>query len=376
MRVSLERDPFLKVLSRQGGVVEKRGASHPQILSHVLLRADHEFLSVTGTDLRVSLIERVCASVDEPGALTVPVHVLGDIVRRLPENVPIHLSAREKGDGVFLSVVCGLSEFDLPTLPAEGFPDIDTTLSGTHLSFGSKDLSRLLYHTRFAMSSEETRTALHGVYCHPLLGEGWRVVATDAHRLSLCSAPLPEETLAVLPNFIMGAKTVSELGRLLDGYGGDVDLFLSPNKMSVAFEGIIFSSRLVDGRFPDYWQAIPKEFSFFVTVNAPLLCDCVDRVAMVSSEKNKFVTFTFAEGMLTLSTQSQHLGSGTERIPVDYAAPQPFVISFNPRYLVDVCRHAPGKELKMSFRDPVSPALFSTPEDPRTFSVVMPIRVA
>ena len=374
MWVSVEKGAFLKALSHQNTIVEKR--TNVPILSHVLLIAKEKCqqLSFVGTDLEVSLMEEINVEVKEEGQTTVSVHMLYDIVRKLPDAVPIILETLGKeGVSPFLHLSCGGAKFQFPTLSPTSFPEIHKQELTHQLTIPSESLRKLIQKTRFAMSTEEARYTLNGIYFHPV-GNKWKAVATNAHRLALSWIFLPPETLKAFPSVIVGRKAINELYKLLEDDLGEITLCFSSHQILVQFENAQFSSRLLEGNFPEYWQAIPENFNFEVFVNKEVFSKSVERVGMVSAEKNRVVKLSFQDKKLSFSAESEQYGTGFEQISIECENSPSFSVNFNPRYLLDIAGHVEGEQLKISFKDQISPALFQDLTNDQVLFVLMPMR--
>lgn len=365
--VSVEREALLKALSHQQSLIEKR-TSVP-ILSHVHLEAKPGALSLTGTDLEISLVETIPADTHTEGKTTVSVHTLRDIVRKLPDKAPINLTVNPEGHGLTLRSV--LSEFVLPTLPASDFPPVHPQELPHRFTLSSHVFRSLIEDTRFAMSTEEARYFLNGIYFHREQDQ-WRAVATDAHRLALSWASLPLNS--DLPGVIIGKKTIQELSKLLEESPEEVTLSLSNNQLLLSFDNVLFSSRLVEGQFPDYWEAIPKNHPHQVVLDVRAFAQAIDRVGMVSSENHRLIKLAFQPGQLLLSANSQQYGSGFEQMTIDYGG-QDIALGFNPRYVLDICNHIKGEKVILFLKDNASPTLFLDPENQVVTYVLMPMRI-
>jgi DNA polymerase-3 subunit beta len=369
MHISLEREALLRALSHQQGLIERR--STVPILAHILLETqDENTLRLTGTDLEISLVETIPCTVKSKGSVTVPAHIFHDIVRKLPDDLVIHL---EHLAGSTLRLRSGSSEFTLPTLPVDDFPKIHEQELLFQLKIPAASFKQLIEATRFSMSNEEARYTINGIYFHSIENQ-WRAVATDTYRLALSWIPFPAETLEGLPNVIVGKKTIQEISKLLDECSSEVALSLSPRQLVLEFEGGRFSSRLLEGQFPDYWQAIPQENPHSIAMETRLLTQAIARVGMVSPEKNRLIKLVFEDNTLTLSAHSQQYGSALEKLAISYGG-EPITIGFNPKYFLDICNHIKGDSILMILRDGLSPALFKDPQNDMISYILMPMRV-
>jgi DNA polymerase-3 subunit beta len=368
MRVSIEKAPLLKALSHQQSLIERRGSV--PVLSHVLLETQDAGVSFTGTDLEISLVEFVPAHIEDQGQVTVPVHLFYDIVRKFPDTHPIHIELTPEDQ---IRVSSGLIEFKIPTLPAEDFPRISPQDLPASLTIPAPLLKRLIEDTRFSMSTEETRYSLNGIYFHHHNNQ-WRAVATDAHRLALSWIPFNSQDIQELPSVIIGRKTIQEMGKLLDECTQEVSLSISHHQLVLSLEHCVFSSRLLEGQFPDYGKAIPEGYPYIIEIDVDALEQAISRVGMVSMEKQRVIKLDFNAHELTLSASSQQYGSAVEKMSIAYEA-EPYTLGFNPKHFMDVCQHIKGKKVKMIFKDSLSPALFQDSQDPQVAFVLMPMRV-
>src|SRR5436190_13463255 len=256
MRVTIERSAFLKALNHVQSVVERRNTI--PILSNVLVRAKDATVKLTATDLDIEIIEEAPADIAQEGAVTVPAHLLHDIVRKLPDGAQLELD--QGPDRGRLSIVSGRSRFALQALPPEDFPDLAAREPANHFNISAAELKRLIEKTRFAISTEETRYYLNGIYLHAAESGGksvLRAVATDGHRLAQAELPLPAGAKD-MPGVIVPRKTVAELAKLAEDGDGDVRIELSPSKIRVSTARVVLTSKLIDGTFPDYERVIPQ----------------------------------------------------------------------------------------------------------------------
>src|SRR5690348_8084144 len=316
MKLTVERAELLKSLSHVHRVVERRNTI--PILANVLIRAERSKLSFKATDLDLEVTETIAAEVSQGGATTVPAHMFYEIVRKLPEGAQIVLEGT--GDRAVLAVRAGRSRFTLQTLPESDFPDLAAG-DMTH-KFGLKaaDLKRLIDKTQFAISTEETRYYLNGIYLH-VAGSGkaqtLRAVATDGHRLAQVEFELPSGA-AGMPGIIVPRKTVGEVQRLLEDNEAEVLIELSAGKIRFTVGEVVLTSKLIDGTFPDYGRVIPAGNDKELVVDKKEFEAAVDRVSTVSSERGRAVKLSLSSGKLILSVTNPDSGSATEEIEVDY----------------------------------------------------------
>jgi DNA polymerase-3 subunit beta len=369
MKVSLDRSCFLKALSHAQSVVEKKNTI--PILAHVLLEAADGFLKLTATDLELTIVETIQADVIAPLSVTVSAHMLHDIVRKLPEDVPVVLTV--DGDGDRLTLTAARSQFVLACLPVCDFPAIHTAALPYFFRLAARDLYRLLDKTRFAVSVDETRYAMNGIYFHPYQDTELRAVATDGHRLARVGVPLPDGA-AGFSGVIFSRKMVNEILKVLTDRDEDVSVSLSPTQVSFEFKDVYITSRLVDGTFPDYHQVIPLQNDKLLHLDVAAFSKAVDRVATISAEKNRGVKILLESGKLTLLAASSDLGTATEEIEVDYDS-DPLDIGFNARYLLDIAQQMGDSESELAFFDAASPITLRPSADPSVLYVLMPMRV-
>ena len=372
MKLTIERASLLKALSHVQSVVERRNTI--PILSNVLLQADGGALQLSATDLDMEIRDEAEAQVNGGGQITAPAQTLYEIVRKLPDGADVQLGFT--GDDPRLSIQAGRSRFNLPVLPAGDYPVMSSEGLSSTLSLEKDDLVRLIDKTRFAISTEETRYYLNGLYLHTVSEGGetkLRAVATDGHRLALAEMPAPEGA-AGLPGVIIPRKTIQEARRLLDDVSGAVEMQVSPAKVRFAFARAALTSKVIDGSFPDYVRVIPKGNDKVVIVDNDLLARAVDRVATISAEKSRSVKLSIEPGRMTLTVRNMEAGQAVEELEIDYDGAA-FDIGFNARYLLDVCGQITGEQAEIRFADPSSPTLVLDPSDPAVQYVLMPLRV-
>jgi DNA polymerase-3 subunit beta len=374
MKLTIERSTLMKALGHVQSVVERRNTI--PILSNVLLSADGKgAVTFSATDLDMEIVDETAAQVSSPGQITAPAHTLYEIVRKLPEGAEVEL--RCAGEDPRLSVSAGRSRFNLPVLPAGDFPVMSSDGLSGRVTVGAEALARLIDKTRFAISTEETRYYLNGLYLHTVMEDGearLRAVATDGHRLALAEMPAPEGSVG-LPGVIVPRKTIQEARRLLEDAGEDVELQISQAKVRFEFgRAAALTSKVIDGSFPDYGRVIPKDNQKVVTVDNGLFAQAVDRVATISAEKSRSVKLAIEPGKLVLTVRNMEAGQAVEELEIDYDG-DAFEIGFNARYLLDVAGQIEGEIAEFRFADPASPTLVLDPTDRGVQYVLMPLRV-
>jgi len=372
MKLTIERGLLLKVLTHIQSVVERRNTI--PILSNVKFDAPDGNLTLNATDMDLDIVETVPADVESQGSTTAPAHTLFDIVRRLPEGSQVELDST--GDDGSLVLRAGRSRFTLSCLPTEDFP----VLSGGELShqfnLSAANLRALIDRTRFAISLEETRYYLNGIYLHAADSDGTpvlRAVATDGHRLASIEVPQPEGSQNI-PGVIVPRKTVAELRKLLEETSDDVSIAMSDTKIRFAFDDALLTSKLIDGTFPDYNRVIPTENDKVLEVDTKVFSDAVGRVSAISTEKSRAIKLALTADNLTLSANSADNGSAIEELSVNYRA-EDIEIGFNSRYLQDIAQQIDGISARFTLADAASPTLVQDTNDESALYVLMPMRV-
>jgi DNA polymerase-3 subunit beta len=373
MKVTLERAELVKALAHVHRVVERRNTI--PILANVLIRPEKSGIELKATDLDLEIVETVPAEVKQGNATTVPAHMFYEIIRKLPEGSQVELQAG--GDRNSIQVRAGRSRFALQTLPETDFPDLAAGELPTSFKLAAGDLKRLIDKTQFAISTEETRYYLNGIYLHVIDGKSprLRAVATDGHRLAQMEVDAPKGAVG-MPGVIVPRKTVAEVQRLLEDAGEEVSIELSPAKIRFTLGSVVLTSKLIDGTFPDYARVIPLGNDKILVVDRQEFSSAVDRVSTVSSERGRAVKLSVANGKLTLSVTNPDSGSATEEIEVEYGS-EALDIGFNSRYLLDITGQIEGEKARLKLADPGSPTLLEDGESDSAGAlyVLMPMRV-
>src|ERR1700761_405864 len=370
MKATIERATLLKGLSHVQSVVERRNTI--PILSNVLLEAQGSgALRLMATDLDLQIDETIAAQVDQPGATTISAHTFFDIVRKLPEGSQVELTAAEGR----IQVVAGRARFNLQTLPRDDFPVIAEGELPTKFELPAETLKQIIDKTRFAISTEETRYYLNGIFLHvsddatPVL----KAAATDGHRLARVTVPRPDGAEG-MPDVIIPRKCVGELRKLLDEVDGSVEVSLSPTKIRFGLGTAILTSKLIDGTFPDYSRVIPTANDKLLKIDPRSFEEGVDRVATIASEKTRAVKMSLDRDKITLSVTSPENGTAAEEVPGDYAS-LGFDIGFNARYLMDILGQIEGDEVEVHLADAAAPTLIREGDKAPALYVLMPMRV-
>ena len=372
MKATIERATLLKGLSHVQSVVERRNTI--PILSNVLIEATAEgTLKLMATDLDLQINESIAAAVDQPGATTVSAHTLFDIARKLPEGSQVQLAASEGR----MSIVAGRARFSLGTLPRDDFPVIAEGELPTQFELPAETLKQIIDKTRFAISTEETRYYLNGIFLHVADGDSsnpvLKAAATDGHRLARVTRPRPEGAES-RPDVIVPRKCIGELRKLLDEVDGSVGVSLSPTKIRFDLGQAILTSKLIDGTFPDYSRVIPTGNDKILKIDPKSFMEGVDRVSTIATEKTRAVKMALDRDKITLSVTSPENGTAAEEVPGDYVA-LPFEIGFNSRYLMDILAQIDGDMVEVHLADAAAPTLIRENDKSPALYVLMPMRV-
>jgi DNA polymerase-3 subunit beta len=367
MKATIERAVLLKSLGHVQSVVERRNTI--PILSNVLMEAREDgSLRLMATDLDLQVDESVPANVSQAGATTVSAHTFFDIVRKLPEGSQVELSAAEGK----MQVIAGRSRFNLSTLPRDDFPVIAEGDLPTRFELPAATLREIIEKTRFAISSEETRYYLMGIFFH-VVDEQMRAAATDGHRLARVTIGRPDGAEG-MPDVIVPRKAVNELYRLLEELEGTVEISLSPTKIRFGLGSAILTSKLIDGTFPDYNRVIPTANDKLLKLDPKSFAQGVDRVSTIASEKTRAVKMAVDRDKVTLSVTSPENGVATEEVPADYGS-DGLEIGFNAKYLLDILGEIDGDTVEVHLADAAAPTLLRENDKSNALYVLMPMRV-
>ncbi len=369
MKATIERATLLKCLGHVQSVVERRNTI--PILSNVLIEATADGIRVMATDLDLQIVETFEAQVETPGATTVSAHTLFDIARKLPEGSQVSLAA---ADGK-MAINAGRARFNLSTLPRDDFPVIAEGELPTRFEIPAATLRQIIDKTRFAISTEETRYYLNGIFMHvtddatPVL----KAAATDGHRLARVTFPRPDGAEG-MPDIIVPRKCVGELRKLLDEVDGSVEVSLSSTKIRFGLGTAVLTSKLIDGTFPDYSRVIPTANDKLLVIDPRAFKQGVDRVSTIASEKTRAVKMALEKDKITLSVTSPENGTAAEEVSGDYSAAG-FEIGFNAKYLMDILNEIEGDLVEVHLADAAAPTLIRENEKSPALYVLMPMRV-
>ncbi|MBA4759575.1 DNA polymerase III subunit beta [Sphingosinicella sp.] len=366
MKATVERATLLKCLGHVQSVVERRNTI--PILSNVLIEVENSGLKLMATDLDLQVVDSIAAQVETAGATTVSAHTLFDIVRKLPEGSQVEIAVA----GDKMSIAAGRARFNLATLPRDDFPMIAESDLPTKFQLPAETLKQIIGKTRFAISTEETRYYLNGIFMHVVDGK-LLAVATDGHRLARVALDAPAGSDG-MPDIIVPRKCVAEVRKLLDEVTGEIEISLSSTKIRFRAGTAVLTSKLIDGTFPDYSRVIPTKNDRLLKVDTKALAEGVDRVAAIATEKTRAVKMSIDRDRIVLSVTSPETGTAAEEVPADYAS-ESLDVGFNARYLLDILSEIETDEIEIHLADAAAPTLIREGQSSPALYVLMPMRV-
>jgi len=381
MNITLDRDHLHAALGRITRIVEKRTTI--PILANIVMAAEGERLTITGTDLDIEIVTACAGEVKQAGTCTAPAHTLSDIVGKLPKGATIVLeTAEDDKGGAPLLLKSGRAKFSLSTLPAADAPELKVPEPKHAFAIAPRLLDELLSRTQFAISTEETRYYLNGTYLHAAAGPDGPMltaVATDGHRLArmaLVCPPFTQGEALAMPGVIIPAKTVVEILRQIKDQDGEVAISHDGARIRVAFPDgrTVLTSKLIDGTFPDYLRVIPRNHPHRAEVDRQALDEACDRVGTISSERGRGVRFGFADNELALTVVNPDGGNAEDQLTADWngAATD---IGFNGAYVRSILAHLRGKTIAVLLNTPGEPSVWTEAKDDGFLAVLMPMRV-
>ena len=366
---------LLTALSHIHGIVEVRHTL--PILSNIIITTHDNLLSLSSTNLDIFCSDDLEAEVSQNGSTSVSAATFYEIVKRLPSGSEIHASLSEEDST--LTLKCGRSKFNLTTISPDDFPKISHDDLNIQFVLSATELKRMIDKTKFAISNEETRYYLNGVFLHQTQKNSidiLRAVATDGHRLAQYDIPLPQGAKD-MNGIIIPKKMIQELRRVLDDATGDINIQLNENKIKFSFNNMQIISKVIDGTFPDYTKVIPQANDKSITTNNEELKKAIDRVSAVAineETKSKAIKLIIESNKISLSVDSTSRGSAIEEIDLDYNNDK-VEIGFNSRYLIDICNEIDGDKINLKFLNSTSPAIILDNTDENLFFVLMPMRI-
>ncbi|MFL9583671.1 DNA polymerase III subunit beta [Stenotrophomonas sp. AB1(2024)] len=366
MRFTLQREAFLKPLAQVVNVVERRQTL--PVLANFLVQVQNGQLSLTGTDLEVEMVSRIAVDDAQDGETTIPARKLFEIIRALPDGSRITVS--QSGDKI--TVQAGRSRFTLATLPANDFPSVDEVEATERVAIGEATLKELIERTAFAMAQQDVRYYLNGLL-FDLRGDALRTVATDGHRLALCETDL-EKASGAKRQIIVPRKGVTELQRLLESGDREIELEVGRSHVRVKRDDVTFTSKLIDGRFPDYEAVIPIGADREVKVDREALRASLQRAAILSNEKYRGIRVEVSPGNLKISAHNPEQEEAQEEIEADTTVSD-LAIGFNVNYLLDALSALRDEHVVIQLRDSNSSALVREASSEKSRHVVMPLRL-
>jgi DNA polymerase-3 subunit beta len=368
MELRIAADELKKALYRAQGIVERKTTM--PILANVLLTATKTGLSVTAFDLDIGLTSEHPAEVTKTGAMTLSAKYVFDIVQNLPEP---YLTLRKLPNN-YAEILSGASHFKIVGMPAEDYPRLPKEDSAPLVKVTGPVLLEMIRKTSYAISTDETRYVLNGVFFEPREKSLLRMVATDGHRLALVERPMDGQ-FQLKSGVIIPRKGLSELKRLLDeAPEADCQLGFADNSALFKKPGLTMTMRLIDGQFPEYQRVIPKKGEKVLSVSKTRLTEGLKRIALLSADKSNAVKLSLSEGVLRLTSQNPDLGEAKDDLEVQYKG-QPLTIGFNARYLIDVLGAMETELVQLELGDEHSPGVLRQPDDTTYTAVIMPMRV-
>ena len=371
MKFKIDCANFFKTLTHLQGIVDKKNSL--PILSNILIEASGNELTLSSTDMDISIIEKIDCNVLEDGATTINSQILYDIVRKIDDNSEIEIISN---DGKLLTLRSNGSRFSLACLPKEDFPIIDQNNSGVNIKINSQIIFKLIDKTKFAISNEETRYFLNGLYfniTNEINENILTLVGTDGHRLAKFSHKINDK-VDHISGVIIPKKTIYELSKLLSEIDENVATSISSNKIVFSIGKITFISKLIDGSFPDYKRVIPKDNSNILKINRSTLLSAVDRVSTIANEKSPVIKFKLLQNILNLNTINNESSTASEDLKVNYNGDE-IEIGFNSKYIMDIVNNLEDEEVSISLKDNTSPIIALENSNTNLVYVLMPMRV-
>ena len=370
MKFIIAKNIIFKSLSHLQSIVEKKNAL--PILSNILIEAKENNLILSSTDMDISITDKINCNVLESGATTINAHTIYDIIRKLPDNSEIEIICN---DGKLLTLRSGSSRFSLNCLPKEDFPIIDSENSGKTIKINSQEFFKLIDKTKFAISNEETRYFLNGLYLNVNSNNNNRItmVGTDGHRLAKLEKINPDLTEDI-QGVIIPKKTILELSKLLSENTDEIEININTNKIVFFINNLVLISKLIDGNFPDYKKVIPQDNSNVLFINRQELASAVDRVSTIANEKTPVIKFKLLKNLININTVNSENSTASEDINCKYEGEE-IEIGFNSKYILELINNLEDEEISISYKDNSSPIIATEKSNPDLIYVLMPMRV-
>jgi len=372
MKFNVNKSDIFKTLSHLQSIVSKKNIL--PILSNILIEAENNFLTLSSTDMDISIKETISCNVIEKGSTTLNAQIMFDIIKKLPDTSEIEFISN---DGKLLTIRSNVSKFSLSCLPKDEFPIIDTeTNNGKKINIKSETIFNLINKTKFAISNEETRYFLNGLYFNIITNDNisnLTFVGTDGHRLATSSSII-NKPINEIPGVIIPKKTINELSKLLSENYDEIEIDISSNKIVFYIDKLILISKLIDGNFPDYSRVIPKDNNNDLIIDRQNLLSAVDRVSTIANEKSPSIKFKLLKNLVNLSSINNENSTATEDIKASYEG-NDIEIGFNSRYIMDILDNLEEQEVKISFNDSSSPIIIQEKINSDNIYVLMPMRV-
>tara|TARA_B100000579_G_C22807524_1_gene843330 strand:- start:486 stop:1601 length:1116 start_codon:yes stop_codon:yes gene_type:complete len=371
MKFIVTKPVIFKTLSHLQSIVNKKNTL--PILSNILIEADKNTLTLSSTDMDISIKETINCDVVEAGSTTLNAQIMFDIIKKLPETSEVEFISN---DSKILTIRSNVSKFSLSCLPKDDFPIIQTDSKGKRLVVKSQVLFNLINKTKFAISNEETRYFLNGLYFNVSSKEEVSIltfVGTDGHRLATSTSNTNKFNNEV-PGVIIPKKTINELSKLLSEYNDEIEIDISTNKIIFYIENLVLISKLIDGNFPDYTRVIPNNNNNELLVNRLNLLSAVDRVSTIANEKSPSIKFKVYKNLINLSSINNENSTATEDINAEYTGNE-IEIGFNSNYIMDMLNNLEGEDIIISFNDNSTPIIAKEKSGDQTIYVLMPMRV-
>ncbi len=371
MKFQISKQTIFKTLSHLQGIVDKKNSL--PILSNILIEAKDNSLTLSSTDMDISIVEKLECNILEDGATTINAQILYDIVRKLDDNSDVEIISN---DGKILTLRASGSRFSLSCLPKEDFPIIDLQNDGVTIKINSQILFGLIDKTKFAISNEETRYFLNGLYLNILSKESKTnitIVGTDGHRLAKFSHDI-DQKIDKVTGVIIPKKTINELSKLLSEIDEDIEIIISSNKIIFYIKSLVFVSKLIDGTFPDYKRVIPNDNTNIIEINREKLLSAVDRVSTIANEKSPVIKFKLLKNVINLNTINNDNSTATEDLNLEYDGDE-FEIGFNSKYIMDIVNNLEDEIINLKFKDGSSPIIAQENSNSNLVYVLMPMRV-